>query len=278
MLDLLKEYLDVNTSPEEANHVAMADRFLERIEDDNYEHVIEEILMTDQEMDSGTVIQTLVAVYRNQLYYFFAQHALIVSDELNLAQLTDLANGIIDLQGHEQLAKLFELSDEEAPATERLCAMLTQTTRFNADELLLMLEDVSDTFLVRLKALTQVEEPDSDEELGNARERLMAYRKYMGYLNSAGGVAPRLEAILRSGGGPGMPFIFYVKLIDGQQPLDTLTPKAVAWELFGAALVSEDGYGNPAETVKAVLEQFISDTKNVANVMVEIRQVQTGYK
>lgn len=278
MLDLLRDYLDTATTPEEKNHIAIADRVLTRIQDENYEHVIEEILMLDQDMDAGTTLPSIVAVYRKQLYFFFTCHGMTVAETLSLKHLALLADGVLNLDNHENPLALFHLSDENAPTLEKVCVMLRETTPFAVDELLHMVEDVADGFIQRLKTATHVVEHLDESDLINARERMHAYRLYLVYLQSVGATVTYIDTILRSGGGPAMPYSFYTKMIDGQQPIEVMPARQAAQELFGAALVSDDGYGNPGETVKANLEQYISDPKAISNVMVEVRQIMMGYK
>lgn len=278
MLDLLRDYLDTATTPEEKQHIALADRVLTRIQDDQYEHVLEEILMTDQDMDAGTVIPSIVSVYRDKLHYFFTVHGMTVSADLSLGQLAQLANGVLDLDNHENPQALFALTEENAPTLEKVCVMLHGVTSYSVDDLLHLVEDVSDTFIVRLKAATHVVDHLDEQDLINVRERAHAYRLYQVYLTSIGAIVTYIDAIIRSGGGPGMPYLFYAKMIDGQFPIESMPVKQAALELFGAALVSEDGYGNPGDTVKANLEQFVSDPKAISLIMVEIRNIMMGYQ
>lgn len=279
MLDILSTYLDATSSPEEKQHIALADRFLQRIEDENYEHVIEEILMLDEEMDSGTAVHSIVQVYRTKLYQFFTQHAWLMGDDLSLAQLAELANGLYDLQNTEGIAYALESLDESAPLTENVCGLLTQTTRYSVDELLQMVDNISDSFLQRLKAVVTTEpEPEDDTELAEQRARMQAYRKYEVYLSSLGVAAPQIDAVLRSGNTVGLPYLVYATLLDRSIPLETMPSAQLALELFGAALVSHEGSANPGDVVKANLEQFISDARKIAEVMVEIRNIMMGYQ
>lgn len=277
MLDLLSDYLNTAASPEDKHHIAVADRVLERTQLD-YEHVIEELLALDESADSDSTLTEIMAVYRTQLFYLLQLHAVDVSDGVTLLQLAEIVNGLLDLDNYDNPQKLIDMSDEDAPPLEKFCVMLEQVTRYTADELLQMVEEVADGFFVRLKSVNQSVEHEDENLLNDRRARIFAYRKYLIYLESIAAPLVYLDQLLRVGINPSLPYSMYANLIDKQEPLSALPVKTVARELFGAALISEDGYGNPGETVKESLEQYIPDPTTVSTIMVEIRTITMGYK
>jgi hypothetical protein len=278
MLDILREFLDANTTAEEKNHIALADRVLVRAEMDNYEQVIEEIIMTAEEQDSGLPLANILAVYRQQLFQLLTLHSITVVPELGLNELANIVTGLLDIDNYENPQSLFELADEEAPTLEKFCVMMSQVTRYTADELLVMIEDVADGFLLRLKEINQTEQHEDENMLTDRRERMHAYRKFETFMLSISLTITQMPAILRSGVNPSLPFLMYAMLIDTNEALQGMKPKQAAAELFAAALVSSDGYGNPNETVKANLEQFIAEPKAISAIMVEVRQLMMGYQ
>jgi hypothetical protein len=277
MLDLLSDFLDTQTSVEEKNYVINADRVLQRA-DMEYEHVIEELLSVQEELDAGTALVEIMNLYRNNLIYLLDLHAIKVHNDLSIKELADIVNGLLDIDNIENPQQLFQLADEEARPIEKLAIMLSQVTTYPSDQLMHFIEDVSDAFFVRLKEVNQVVlHEDDDEELHLVRERIHAYRLFEIYLSSMGATITHIPNMLRGSAKPGMTFELYAKLIDGMQPLLSMPGKLIARELFAAALISADGYGNPGEVVKAALEQFIPDLKLISEVMVEVRQLVMGY-
>jgi hypothetical protein len=277
MLDLLSDFLDTETTVEEKNCVMVADRVLQRA-DMEYEHVIEEILSTKEEMDSGAALVEVLAVYRNNLIYLLDLHAIKVREDLSVKQLADIVNGLLDIDNVENPEQLFKIADEEARPIEKLATMLGQVTTWATDELMMAVEEVSETFFRRLKDSNQAELHDhDDDELHQTRERVHAFRKFDIYLTSVGGSIVHVPNMLQGSVRPGMTFELYAKLIDGMQPILSMPGIQIARELFAAALISSDGYGNPGETVKACLEQFIPDLKLISDVMVEVRKLTMGY-
>lgn len=277
MLDLLSAYLNTATTVEEKHHIAVADRALVRAQLD-YEHVIEELLALDDDADSGVTLQSILAVYRTQLFHILTLHAVQVNDDISLKMLANLVTGLLDIDNYDNPQQLLAIADEEAPTIEKFCILMEQVTQHNADELMQYVEDVSDTFLIRLKSINQAEQHEDENELMQRRERIHAFHKFEIYLESVGGAMSLLPNVLRSGVNPSMPFVIYAKLIDNLSSLEGLPPRAIARDLFGAALVSEDGHANPGETVKACLEQFVSNPQTVSQVMVEVRQLMIGYQ
>ena len=277
MLDLLSDFLDTQTTVEEKNCVLAADRVLQRA-DVEFEHVIEELLSVQQELDAGAALSEILDVYRVNLLTLLDLHTVVVDETIPIQLLTDLVNGLLDIDNIENPQALIDLADEEARPVERLAVMLSQVTTHSADQLMHAIVDVSETFFRRLKEVNQVVlHEDDDEELHLARERIHAFRKFDIYIASIGSAIAHVPNMLRGHAKPGMTFELYAKLIDGMQPILSMPGKQIARELFAAALISSDGFGNPGETVKAHLEQFIPDLKLISEVMVEVRQLMMGY-
>jgi hypothetical protein len=276
MLDLLSDYLTTNTSVEEKNHIAIADRVLNTAQVD-YEHVIEEILAITDDADAGVTMQRILAVYRDQLFYLLTLHGVEVEPSVNLKFLAQIVDGLLQLDNYDNPQKLFDSVEEESPAIEKFCVLMSHVTPYNADQLMASVEEVSDLFINRLKEVNQVEEHEDENELNDRRERLHAFRLYEIYLLSTGATMAFLPNLLRSGVNPAMPYSVYADLIDSQSPLDALPTKAIARDLFGAALISCDGFSNPGETVKASLERYVTDPRKVAMTMADVRTLTMGY-
>ena len=276
MLDLLSDYLTTNTSVEEKNHIAIADHVLNVAQMD-YEHVIEEILAIADDADAGVTMQRILAVYRDQLFYLLTLHGVEVEPSVSLKFLAQIVDGLVQLDNYDNPQKLFDSVEEQAPAVEKFCVLMQQVTPYNADQLMAAVESVSDLFINRLKEVNQVEEHEDENELNDRRDRLHAFRLYEIYLLASGGAMAFLPDLLRSGINPAMQYSLYADLIDTKSPLDALPTKAIARDLFGAALVSCDGFSNPGETVKASLERYIADPRKVALVMADVRTLTMGY-
>jgi len=277
MLDLLTDFLDTQTTVEEKQYVLAADRVAQRAELE-YEHVIEEILSVQQELDSGSALSEIINVYRQLMLNLLDMHAVTVSDDLSIKELADIVNGLLDIDNVENPHLLFHLADEEARPVEKLSIMLSQVTTLSTEQLMQSVSDVSETFFRRLKEVNQViHHEEDDDELHMTRERIHAYRKFDIYLSAIGAAIVHVPSMMRGHAKPGMTFELYARLIDGMQPILSMPGKMIARELFAAALISSDGFGNPGEIVKANLEQFIPDLKLIGEVMVEVRQLMMGY-
>jgi hypothetical protein len=277
MLDLLSDFLASQTSAEEKAMLQAADDVLQRAEIE-YEHILEEILMTAEELDSGAPLLEIRNVYQRGLNYLLALHAVTLVDAATLPQKTEIVAGLLTIDNTENPQQFFKIADEEMRANEKLAEILSRVMTWSADQLLQLIDDVSDTFFLRLKDSHRAElEQEDDGELHERRERIHAYRLFEIYLQALGANIIQVPSLLAQGIQPGMTYELYAKLIDGRQPILTMPGYQIARELFAAALISRDGYGNPGETVKASLEQFIPDLKLISDTMIEVRQLMTGY-
>jgi hypothetical protein len=276
MLDLLSDFLDIHTTVEEKAVIRAADAVLQQAQLD-YEHIVEEILMTAEEMDSGLPIQEIRNTYHQGLNYLLDLHAVKLVEDVTLKQKAEVVQGLLTIDNTENPQQFFKIADEEMRANEKLAETLSRVMTWTTDQLMQVIDDVSEMFFVRLKSINQAELEQDDDELHERRERIHAYRLFDIYLQAIGATIVQVPAMLSKGVQPGMTYELYAKLIDGMQPILTMPGYQIARELFAAALISSDGYGNPGETVKASLEQFIPDLKLISETMIEVRQLMSGY-
>lgn len=276
MLDLLSDFLDTQTTREEKGYITLADNILTKAEID-YEQVIEEILLTRDNMDSGNAMAEIRQLYIANLHHLLNLHSIHIKPGLSLKLLADIVNGLLEIDNHESQDQFFKIANQEGRPIEKLCEMLSMVTTHNADELMQVIEEVSDGFFLRLKDAGHADTLEDDNELHERRERIHAYRKFDIYLSSIGGSIVQVPNLLARGINPAMPFSLYTGLIDGLQPIQSMHPLLIARELFAAALISSDGYSNPGETVKNCLEEYIPELNAISAVMIEVRQLMMGY-
>jgi hypothetical protein len=276
MLDLLSDFLSSQSTVEEKAMIKAADEVLQRAEMD-YEHVIEEILMTAEGMDSGGPLLEILNTYHRGLDYLLGLHAVQLVEDCTLQQKTEIVSGLLSIDNTESPQQFFKIADAETRPVEKLAEMLNRVTTWSAEQFMQLIDDVSEMFFSRLKNINRAELEEDADDLHERRERIHAYRLFEIYLQALGATIIQVPAILAAGTQPGMSYELYAKLIDGRQPILTMPGYQIARELFAAALISSDGYGNPGETVKASLEQFIPDLKLISETMIEVRQLMTGY-
>lgn len=278
MLDILHEYLLTSTTPEEHLHIKLADKALVRAQKEDYEHVLEEIIELSNDDDSGETLQKIIGVYRYNLNYVLTLLSVTVTPDIKLDMLANIVEGILDIDNHENIPELLSVSHDEAPVLEVFCDMLSQTTRYTSEELLQVVEDISEGFIERLKNNDRVDEHEDENTLNERRERIHAFRKFEIYLSSVGASAQNVRDILHSGINPSMPYSLYAGMIDARDPIELMPAAKVARELYGAALISSDAFSTAGESVKTSLESYISNPQLIASVMIEVRNLMTGYQ
>lgn len=276
MLDLLSDYLNHATTPEEKHVIANALEALDEVGKDNYEYGIEEILNTDDEVDAGSTMQSITDLIRGQLYQVMRDFGITLSEDCNLQLLGDIVRGMTVLSNYDRPRELVDATNSQARVREVFCEIMAMVTKYSVEDLLPFVEEVPDGFLARLKHNEDAEAADEGPDLDERRERIHAYHKYEIYLTNEGGAPAYLTNMLRSGVGVSLPFILYAKSMT--IPFELLSPKAIAREMFGMALVSSDGYDRPSDTVKAHIEEFITSPEVIVAVMAEVRALVLGYQ
>lgn len=274
MLDLLSEYLNVAATPEDKVVIGNAMEVLEQIGHEDIEYVIEELLNTDDEVDAGATLQSIQDLVMSHLHLVMRLNGVTMDQSTNMRMMTAAVRGVMDLNDHEDRKSLIDVTDDRAPVREVYCELLAMVTQYPVDEWMVLVEEVQDGIINRLRELEDSDAIEDDGELDVRRERIHAFRQYDIYLTPFGGAPKLLSNMLRSGLDVALPFILYAKSIPIQ--LEQLKPAEIARELFGMAIVSNDGYTNPYDTIKSNIEEFVSSPDVITRTMIEVRNLQTG--
>lgn len=276
MLDLLSDYLDVATSPEEKLVIERALNVLDKMGLEDYEYVFEDMIGTVDEVDADKTMDEVRTYVTSLMFTVLKQHSIEIEAEASMAMLADLIQALLDLDNHEERESLMAIVNQDNISTNEMFAeLVAMVTKYTTDDILQIVSTVSSTFLDRIRTNQNVVEHE-EVELPTDRQKLIADLKaYLTFVAHLGG-APHLESVIRSGMDVGMPFHLYAQAM--LYIFDKLKPEAIGRELFGIAVICGNGYSTRNELIKVSLESFVSEPDIVTAIMAQVNQLAIGFK
>lgn len=100
------------------------------------------------------------------------------------------------------------------------------------------------------------------------KKRVDGFKIFLAYVQN---YDLHISKMLESGMDVGFPFATYAFRIS--DILDELEPIQAAMELYGMAVVSEEGFVNPKETVLANIDNYISSIESITAISLKLTQL-----
>lgn len=274
MFELLDDYLRVCASHEERVMIANALAAFDKVEYEDYELGYTEILQTEEQHDAGETMLLIVNLTQQMLHQILNTYAVFMDHETTTIMLTNIVVGIADLANYEDRHAVQAAVHLDASPEEIFCELLTLTTRYAVEDIRVHLESVSQCLVTRYKEEELHLEMEDEETSLYRVARLHSFRMFDAFLTE--GAPARVRDMIRSGVDVGMPFKTYADTIGTD--FEQMEPDIIAEEMFGIAIISNDGYQRPQETIKEHLEDYIANADTAIAVMAKVGQILIGFK
>lgn len=274
MLDILQQHMAATATPELQHALAAAHATFERIGLEDYEQSFEDILMSAEDVFNGNepVVQQvmqLTGAYQRQI---LRDHGVLVHDDVTVAQMNTLINGLLDIQSYSDLATLQATATLDGPAVEVFCEVMALVTEHDSPEITMTWVDEVDFALIqRLRELSARELTSDEQADDQARQR--EYTERLRRLLALPGMEPALDTVraIRDGMKMGMPFAAYLQRLGFQ--LQFYTPQRCAQELYAMGVISRDASGNPRAAIHEHIEKFITSTEQITKIDVAVGEL-----
>jgi len=273
MLELLSDYLKQAAPPEQRNEYQVICDALDKIGLEGYEDAIEQIILEEGMVDAGDVMFQLNNLLRAHGHQVLRMHAITFTEETSLKMLGDIISGIVDLPDHEERKHIVAIAQADSNIRERFCDLMAIVAPYQQDVLLHYVVSVSPSFMAKIVDLA---EEEMDEALFDVdrQEKIALFQTYSAYLPE--GMPVRIGTMLRHGSDVGMPYTVYAGVIGSD--FEQMPPDQIAEEMYGIALVSGDCAGNPTQTIKDHLEEYISNPDTIVAVMARVNKINIEFK
>jgi hypothetical protein len=266
MLDILRDYISQNATPEMLATLEVAFLTFERIGLEDYERQYEEILMIadDDELNAGVDTMSAVVTLTKELQRkILREHGIFLMPEVTVEFLDQTISTLLDVQEREVTDELTSVLAMEGRPEELFAELMALFTPLVADEILLHLFSVEAFAITRLRDMLEAKQTQDVVD-----EALVAHNVEM--LTKFAKVAKSLETLkfYKSGMPPGVPFVNYINWLGHE--LEQMPVDKVALELLGMALASSDGVDNPRGVIKEHIDRYISNLDSITKIDVVV--------
>lgn len=271
MLEILSNYLSESATPELKAAIERAYETLERLQaDEAYQIQLNELFMQDaqQEDTLGAIRLLFYRVQREYLQMFSVQ----VNEDADLDFCTDLLEGLQDLADCDSEDEMRQICNQPLGSCEIFAELMTLVTSLSAEDVLVNVTSVSNsliqTVLYQLDTRGMVHAIERQEPSDVEREQVALLLRF-----TAGLQKPRIKIVelIESGLRLGYDFKVYVDHIG--RDLEVMSAADAANELVGMALVSNDAYLKPQESIRSILEQYVADPNTIVKIDSAVTQI-----
>jgi len=272
MLDILRQFLNESTTPENLDLMERSCKVLDAVGLYGYVREYEELLVMSSTVTPGETVVWLFKLAKQYVVDAIQQHLVIVNDQITLEQACCVLEGLLWLPDYEIKEDILRAINLDMSTTERFAECLTLTTTIAVESALVFLEDVSEALLLQLKEISLNppvgNEEDQARDVRNKCVRAVK-RALSAFLpeDSKGFVV--VQNIM-AGMDLGMDYDVYIDA--AKTKFDLNDHNKLAGELLLAAYASNDGVDNPQAVAKRRLDELLVDVYAITQVDAAINQ------
>jgi len=274
MLDLHRQFIVENTTPELMVSIQNAHEILVTMGSPNLDDSLEELIMLDHTVETGVTITRIVNLLRDLQQDMLVKHEIQVIENSPLSLTSNLLRGILDVQDYEDMESVYRITTTDQDTTETFAEVMALVTPYNPDNLTVSLESVGASFVRRLREMagTRDEELVTDEERIERAKYVSRINQFCNYTRSR---HYRLISLLESGWSVGYPYVTYADNMGRE--FEGIIAEQIAKEMIIMALASVDGAKNPRMVIKQHLERYIASINVITKVDIEVSRLLQGF-
>lgn len=276
MFEELRIFLVDNTTKEEIDLVERAFVVFDDLYPPNIRDKFELILFTQDESLSytGHTLDEVIKLVSFYLTQILTEHSIFVNDEISLNRLVTIIEALMDIQHFEDIDTINNILNLDISKEEKLAEILALVCDLDTADILIDIEEVSDSLLDRLKEHSNESTNDTSLEVEtDISSYVTTIKDYIKFLQTDD---LTVVCLIKDGLKPGYEFQTYASMIG--RDFESLDPKRAARELMAMALISVDGNKNPKSIVSSHIDKLISDFRLITKVDIELTNLLLEYQ
>lgn len=268
MQEELRIFLVDNASPEVYDLMVKAfDIFEDMYPVDIHNKYLELVVTQDEsDRDTGDTLALVINLTRYYLNRILEDHLLVVNDEINLTNLIIIVEALLDVQSHEDTDTVLNILNLDIDNEEKIAEILSLVAPLDQSEILLEIESVSESLLIKIKEFITVESIVTSTDINVViQDYLDEIKLFEEFTGNTGLIS---IGMIKSDVDPGYLFSVYANIIG--RDLEAISIDQAAEELVSMALISSDGYSNPKLVISKNIENYISDMRKITQLDIKI--------
>jgi len=276
MLDTIKDYLRIHSTPEHLSALETSDRILTVFGLKQFDLPFMEILIKVEDLliDHPTCVELIDAQYKELLYAVLDSHHISLDVENpTLEELNVILEAVKNCQSLDSATTIFQILESNDDDVSKFAQILSLSCAYEPEWFKVRIGDIHPNTLTLLGELYETQA--SQEAVEAPDPKLSQYRQNMiQYLEFLEVEDINLTRYIRDGLQLGLTFIDYVKLLQNQ--LLVIPEKNCAVELFGCSLVSSDTIPK-INLIDSVLGQFSVDVDQSARIRKYVQILESKF-
>lgn len=266
MLDILDDYLSDAASPELKESIRAAHELFDRYGLETYEQGFEEILLTDDQVDTGKTLHDIYDLTRSLQFKILEEHQLVIDEDAPPSILNVFLDGLKRLENYDNPDAVYGILTQPNDTAELIADCVALVTGQDATRLHRYVMNCGQALLQAIvRQLDQTHFAQSDEEIVSKRERVERYKRF---ITVADIKQLKVAYLLEHGMDVGHPLMVYLNIIGND--FEEMEAKYIANELVAMCMISSDASDNPRAAITAHLEQYVSDMDKITKIDVAV--------
>lgn len=274
MLDLHRQYVVENATPELRTVIERAYAILVTMGSPELDDSLEELIMLDTTVETGVTMTRINNLLRDLQHDMLKQHEVWVVEDAPLSLTTALLEGLLNIQEYEDMGSVYRITTSDQEPADTFAETMTLVTSLEAHNLVMSLEEVGPSLIRRLREIagTREEEIITDEERIERANYISRINQFCHYTRSR---HYKLIELIKGGWSVGYPFTTYADHVGRE--FEGIIPEQIAKEMILMALASCDGALNPRTVIKPNLERYIASVNVTTKVDIEVNRLLQGF-
>ena len=266
MLDILDDYLSDAASPELKESIRAAHELFDRYGLETYEQGFEEILLTDDQVDTDKTLHDIYDLTRSLQFKILEEHQLVIDEDAPPSILNVFLDGLKRLENYDNPDAVYGILTQPNDTAELIADCVALVTGQDATRLHRYVMNCGQALLQAIvRQLDQTHFAQSDEEIVSKRERVERYKRFIAVADIK---QLKVAYLLEHGMDVGHPLMVYLNIIGND--FEEMEAKYIANELVAMCMISSDASDNPRAAITAHLEQYVSDMDKITKIDVAV--------
>jgi hypothetical protein len=269
----LEQYLKSTVTKELLDVLRGALSCFDRIQFPNYQDGYVELLMLNDNVDITETTDKIVILTMELQKQLLTLHNVELTDDATIYINTLFINSIMDIQELNEKDELLNILSLNLDTNETFAELVTLVSDKSVEELLPYIKSVSPAFIGAVREYVEnIPDKLPEAELLVHQEYLTNINKFCAFINTKD---LNIIKLLENGLSVGLPFLVYIDTIT--ESIESMELDKVSNELVAMALISSDGYNNPAAIIKANLDAYISDINKITAITIKTTDILTQF-
>lgn len=264
----IEDFVKTATTPAVSEIYSDFDKIIENFEVDGIEDQLRELSLTRDLYDPIDLSDKVYSLFNNYLDEIIDNHEIELQKEVSLSDKVLFCKFLSNVQAWLDPTGIIRITESEASSEEKTAELAMMITSVSIERFMVMIQSVSDAFIIKLQSLYTSEQTDNREIIEVDPKLVSDMRLIFKYMEITDTVGYRL---VKDGTPLGLRFDIYERYI--KKHLEYQTNEMIAKQIFVLLYMSSDGYRAPYLMYQQRSDTMLHDIDKIAKVGVALKKL-----